>query len=158
LILAGAFAAQGGTNMSKAAINSDLTAVKAAVAAGEQVNEEDKWGWTPLLWSVYYDALPVTEYLLAQGANPNCQATRKYNRMKVGCTPLIISGYYGLPDHAGLLLKAGARTDLADGSGYKAMDYAKEYKFKEVVVLLEGAAAGPATPAKAVQPVVPPAQ
>jgi ankyrin repeat protein len=140
LILAAGFAAHAGLPLCDAARNSDLTAVKARVAAGEDVNEVDGKGWTPLLWAVFYDSSPITEYLLAQGAHPDCQAGMGYHMIKQGCTPLILAGYYGLADCAEPLLKAGARLDPVDRGGFTAMAYAKEFKFTEVAALLAQAA------------------
>ena len=128
---------QAGTSLSRGAIDGNLNTVKERIAAGESVNEYDKWGWTPLHWAVYYRSLPVTNFLLENGADPNLATTKDYSSMKSGCTPLIITGYYGLANFAETLLKHGAKADLADSSGIKAIDYAKQYQFTDVVELLE---------------------
>ena len=127
-----------GTDLSRAAIDGNLKVVKERMNAGEKVNEFDKWGWTPLHWAVYYRSLPVTQYLLENGADPNIKTKKAYGSMKSGCTPLIISAYYGIPNFAELLLKHGAKIDLTDDAGITAMDYANQYQFTEVVELLKG--------------------
>jgi ankyrin repeat protein len=128
---------QAGTELSRAAIDGNLAAVKARIAAGENINEYDKWGWTPLHWAVYFRSLPVTEFLLEKGADPNIATTKGYRSMKAGCTPLIISGYYGLANFAEILLKHGAKVDLTDSSGIDALGYAKQFQFTDVVELIE---------------------
>jgi hypothetical protein len=146
-LLLAAAVAQAGTPLSNAAGKGDLASVKAALAAGEKINEADKWGWTPLLWSVFYEKLPVTLYLLDQGADPNCVAGAKYHRIQAGSTPLIIAGYYGMTAVVEPLLQHGARPELTDRLGYRAIDYAKQFQFKEVAALLEPAAPVQALPA-----------
>jgi ankyrin repeat protein len=140
-LLLAATVAQAGAGLSNAATKGDLVAVKAALAAGEKINEVDRWGWTPLLWSVFYEKLPVTLYLLDQGADPNCKAGAKYHRIKAGSTPLIIAGYYGMTAVVEPLLRHGARPELTDAFGYRAVDYAKQFQFTEVTALLEPGAA-----------------
>ena len=137
---------QAGTSLSKATIAGNVPKMKACLDAGEKVDEIDKWGWTPLMWAVYYRNQPATQFLLEQKADPNIQSTRAYSKFAVKTTPLLICAYYGLDEPAELLLKAGAKKDLADQSGKQPMDLAKEYSFESFVTLLEGKAAK--TPAK----------
>ena len=145
-ILGASLSLFGGTKLSKAAISGYLTDVKECIKGGEQVNEIDKWGWTPLMWSVYYRHLPVTEYLLANGADPNIQATKAYGPMSPGATPLIIAVYSGLEDQTAALLDKGAKVDIADGFGMKAMDYANKFQFFAVADLLAGKGGSTGTP------------
>ena len=80
-----------GTGLSEAASAGDLEQVKARLAAGEDVNGFDKWGWTPLMWAVYDRHLALTEFLLERGADPNLQAQRSRRALAKGATPLIIA-------------------------------------------------------------------
>jgi ankyrin repeat protein len=107
------------------------------VAAGDKVNMIDRWGWTPLIWAVYYNSAEVTDYLLEQGADPNARTVKGYGAFGVGTTALMLGGYYGYTDLVEHLLAHGAKTDLADRKGVKALDYAKQYRFREVIALLE---------------------
>lgn len=125
------------TKLSRDAIDGNFGSVKKRVNAGGNVNEFDKWGWTPLHWAVYYRSLPITKFLLENGADPNLQTTEAYGSMQSGCTPLIIAAYYGLPDFAEPLLKHGAKTDIADDKGMTAIDFARQYQYKEVIELIE---------------------
>lgn len=138
ILLAGlAACTSSATKLSRDAIDGNLAAVKKRVNEGGDVNEFDKWGWTPLHWAVYYRSLPVTKFLLENGANPNVQTIRSYGSVKSGSTPLIIAAYYGLPDFTELLLKRGAKTNVADGNGITAIDYAKQYRYEDVIHLIE---------------------
>lgn len=125
------------TKLSRDAIDGNLAGVQKRVKEGSDVNGFDKWGWTPLHWAVYYRSLPVTKFLLENGANPNVRTTRSYGSVKSGSTPLVIAAYYGLPDFAELLLKRGAKTNVVDENGIMALDYAKQYRYEEVIQLIE---------------------
>jgi ankyrin repeat protein len=135
-LLGFAVALHGGTTLSRAAIAGDLEAVKAALKGGEKVNDMDKWGWTVLMWAVYYRTMPVTEYLLQQGADPNIKSTYAYNTIANECTPLIIAGYYGLDEFASVLVKHGAYRDAKDANGKTAGDYAKYYHFYSTAAII----------------------
>lgn len=137
LLVGLAACASSATKLSRDAISGNLTAVKKRVKDVDDVNELDKWGWTPLHWAVYYRSLPVTKFLLENGADPNVQTDAAYGSMHAGSTPLMIAAYYGLPDFAEVLLKRGARTNIADDNGITAIDYARRYQYTEVIQLIE---------------------
>ncbi len=125
-----------GTTLSKAAISGDLAKVKACIDGGEKVDEIDKWGMTPLIWAVYYKYLPVVQYLLDQKADPNIQSKGSYRSIPKQATALSVAAYYGLEEHASLLLKHGANSELVDNNNKKAIDYAKTYNFTPIVNML----------------------
>jgi ankyrin repeat protein len=143
-----------GTSLSRAATRGDLPRVMELVKKGEKVNEVDKWGWTPLLWAVFYQSEDVTKYLLEQGADVNVTATRPYSKMMPGTTPLIIASYYGLDNMIDMLLQKGAKVDAKDLSGKTALDYATQFKFDGAIQRLTKAPAAqaPAAQAPAAQP------
>ena len=124
--------------LSRAAVNGDLQEVKERVSKGEPVNEIDRWGWTPLMWSVYYGNFPVTEHLLASGADPNIKTEREYGNYLPGTTALILAAAYGHDDAVAALLKKHADPNVVDKKGKKAIDYAQEYNFEKCVALLKG--------------------
>jgi len=71
--------------LSKAVIGGDLGEVKAQYKATPgELNAIDKWGWTPLMWAVFYRYLPITEYLLEIGADPNIQGISAYGSVATG--------------------------------------------------------------------------
>jgi ankyrin repeat protein len=69
--------------------------------------------------------------LLAAGANPSVQNTRKQ-------TPLMAAAYQGDYDIAKALLDMGADRTLKDAAGKTAIDVAVERGHSRVVVLLRG--------------------
>jgi hypothetical protein len=125
-----------GTKLSNAALHNDVAKIQTLLASGEKIDEIDKWGWTPLMWAVYYSYAPAAQCLLDHKANPNVQATKGYRSIPKGSTPLIICGYSGLDDFAKMLLKAGADRNIVNEKGKKAIDYAREFGFEEVIKLL----------------------
>ncbi|MBK8791656.1 MAG: ankyrin repeat domain-containing protein [Holophaga sp.] len=132
LVLGSAVSLQAGASLVKAAIKGNLESVKQCLAAGESVNEADKYGWTPLMWGVYYQHLPVTEFLLERGADPNLQTTAKYSSFPAGTTALHLGAYYGKDELVATLVKKGAKTDLRDANGKSALDFALQYNFTTV--------------------------
>lgn len=138
VFLLGSFNLCAGTKLSKAVISEDLANVKACLKDGEKINEFDKWGWTPLMWAVYGRALPITEHLLANGADPNIRAEKSYGGLKKGATALVVAGYYGLDDQALALIGKGGKPEIADDSGKTGLDYAREYGFSDAILVLSG--------------------
>ena len=137
-----------GTPLSKAARDGDLAKVEGLLTQGEKVNELDKWGWTPLLWAVFYRQRPVTEFLLAHGADPNVRSEDSMRNFAKGTTPLVVAAYYGQADEAALLMAKGAKADLPDDQHKTAMDYAVSFQFQEVVDILGGKVAKAQVPGK----------
>ena len=123
--------------LSNAVLSGDLTQVQAQLkATPEELNQIDKWGWTPLMWATLRQYVPIVKFLLANGADPNIAAQKADVVIKAGATPLIICGYYGTPEIAKLLLEAKADPSKADNSGETALSYATKYEFKEMIELL----------------------
>jgi hypothetical protein len=55
--------------MIEAVKSGDTRALKALLAAGADVNEQDEQGWTPLNWAAGHGAVEVIELLLEHGAD-----------------------------------------------------------------------------------------
>lgn len=125
------------SGMSRAAIDGDLHAVKEFAGKGEKVNDIDKWGWTPLMWSVYYGNFPITKWLLDNGADPNIKTQREYGNYLPGTTALILAAAYGRDDAVKALLAKKADPGVKDRKGKRAIDYAEQYQFDKVVALLK---------------------
>jgi ankyrin repeat protein len=123
--------------LSRAAIDGDLKEAKALVDKGEKVNDIDKWGWTPLMWSIYYGNIPITKLLLETGADPNLKSTQPYGNYLAGTSPLILAAAYGHEEAVAALLKKNADPDYLDKNKKKAIDYAREYQFEKCVALLQ---------------------
>ncbi len=127
---------QGGTDLSRAAVDGNLTIAKERVKAGEKVNEIDRWGWTALGWAAYYGNEEVAVWLLENGADPNAKTTYKYGSYPSGVTPLILAAYYG---HDGILkqmLEHKGDPTMVDSKGKTALDYAKQFNFERCVTIL----------------------
>jgi len=125
-----------GSDLIKAARKGNLEVIKERMAAREGVNEADDRGWTPLMWGVYYRNLPVTEYLLDHGADPNLQSTNEYKGYPKGATALIIACQDGLDDQVGILVSKKAKLDVADATGKVAADYARKNESEPVLKAL----------------------
>ena len=138
LIMGGSIALFGGTKLSKAAIAGDLDKVKECISNGEKVNEIDKWGWTPILWAIYYRQEVVAKWLLNHGADPNSQSTMIYGDFPIGTTPLGLAVYYAQEDQVTLLIASKADPSIADSKGKKPMDYAKYYNLEGCASILSG--------------------
>jgi ankyrin repeat protein len=123
--------------LSRAAEKNDLEGVKARLAAGDPINQIDRWGWSPLLWTVYYNYLDLTNFLLEHGADPNVRAGKGYGQIEEGSTPLIIATYFGHPELVAPLLAHGAKTDPINVKAMSAVDYAKQLHFKLIQSMLE---------------------
>jgi uncharacterized protein len=138
LVIAAAQFAYAGNGLSRAAVNGDLQEVQERVQGGEKVNEIDKWGWTALMWAVYYGNFPVTKYLLDNGADPNIKTQESYGNYLPGTTALILAASYGHADAIAALLAKKADASVRDRKGKRALDYAKEYEFDKCAALLDG--------------------
>lgn len=137
LCLCGCFVLEAGTNLSKAVIDGDKTAILSLVASGEKIDDLDKWGCTPLIWAVYYKQPDVVKWLLAKGANPNIQSKKECGGMPPGATALGMAAYHDEEESVKLLLMRNADPLLADSKEKKPIDYAKMYELKNIISLLE---------------------
>lgn len=124
-------------NLSRASIAGDIQTVKELVKSGENVNGIDKWGWTALLWSVYYGNITVSKWLLEQGADPNIKTEKDYGSFLSGTTALILAASYNHPEALAALLNKNADASYVDKKGRMAIDYAREYGFDQSVALLQ---------------------
>lgn len=89
------------SKLTEAVLRSDLTAVKQAIASGDNLNELND-GMTPLLWAVFRGDIDVVRLLLESGADPNV-------RPNPSDSPLWhAEDDFGLTEIAGLLKSYGA--------------------------------------------------
>lgn len=123
--------------MSRAAVDGDLNAVKEYARQGQSVNSIDRWGWTPLMWAVYYGNFPVAKWLLDNGADPNIKTQETYGNYLPGTTALILAAAYDREDAVKALLAKKADKSVVDRRGKTALDYAQEYHFDRIVTLLK---------------------
>ena len=91
----------GGYDLVYAAYYGDLPEVKRLLAAGAEVNAQDKNGITPLMAASLAGHREVVEFLLAKGAEVNAQD-------KSGKTALMFATRMNHPEVRELLIKAEA--------------------------------------------------
>lgn len=125
-------------SLSQSVLDADMAAVQSRVQRGENVNEIDKWGWSPLLWAAYYNHYQISEYLLENGADPNLKSVRNQGPIPMGSTPLVVASYYGNAKITELLLKHGADKTIRNNEGNSAHDIARKYHFAPILELMGG--------------------
>jgi len=133
-------------SLSKSAINGSIEGVKKYMAKGESVNAVDRWGWTPLLWTAYYNYYDVAKFLLENGANVNFRSKKSYGSIDEKSTALIVASYYGFDGMVRLLLNHGADKSIENVKGMTAMDIATQYNMTAVLDLLGNAPVRKAKP------------
>ena len=126
--------------LAEAARTGNFRNVIALTKGGMDVNQYDH-GWTPLLWAVYYKYIPIVQYLLENGADPNLELIHPATEYQatviaLGSTPLIIASYYGSTEIVKLLVENNADPERKDHRGYRAVDYAVQFRFDEIVSIL----------------------
>lgn len=87
--------------LANAILEGDVNSVKQMLRYGEEVNQLDEYGFTPLIEAAIIENLPISELLLSNHANPNQQDV-------TGGTPLQWAVENNNIALATLLLKAGA--------------------------------------------------
>lgn len=145
----------------------DTAMVAAMLARGQDLNQRDEWGRTPLIVALQQDQAAVAEWLMRRGADPS--ATDAWGRtallvaaqlrntaaveslLRAGAdvdaanrndiTPLIAAAQTANRDAVALLLKAGAAIDRQDNLGWTALMWAASRKDEAIVrALLEAGA------------------
>jgi uncharacterized protein len=107
--LSSTLAAQG-SRLAELAKQQDRAAVRAQVAAGDDVNVAQGDGATALHWAAHWDDVEMAGLLLRAGARIN--AANDF-----GVTPLLLASANGRPAMIALLLEAGADPNLAAANG-----------------------------------------
>lgn len=102
--------------------------------AGAALEVRDVRGNTPLMLACGGRHLGAMDELLERGANPNCRDLQ-------GRTPLMLLAVLGEDEMVRILLKKKVDLTLVDHSMKTALAYAREYKRKAVIALLEKAGA-----------------
>jgi len=128
---------QDSTPLSKAAMGGDVEKLKDLVGAGGSVNSLDKWGWTPLLWAIYYGKIPAVQFLLDHQADANLKSAKAYGPFKPGIPPIIVAAYYGHDEAVAALLKSHADRGAVDADGKTALDWAVQFRFEKCEALLK---------------------
>ncbi len=125
-------------SLTRSAYRGDLDGVKKHVEKNADINQYDRWGWTPIMWAIYYNYYDIVKYLLEQNADPNARSMHDYGSVLKDSTPLILAATYGYGGIARQLLKHGANPKAVNRQGDTALTVAERYNFIEIANLLEG--------------------
>lgn len=138
-----------GDELTDAAVQGDLARVKAALAAGEGINEPDKRGWTPLMWAVFYQQDRLARWMVYHGGDPNAPSTRQWRSFPQGITPFWLVGYGGNEFLVPLFLASKADPQRRDGKGVTPVEVARLHNFHDCAALMEAKPSG-ALPLRAI--------
>lgn len=97
-------------NLHEAAKTGDKAAAEEFLAKGMQVNDGDRFGWTPLHLAAWHGKTDIVELLLQNGAQVDA-------RDKYQMTPLHWAAAYGQKDVAQLLVAKGANVNAKNEHG-----------------------------------------
>ncbi|MEW8277440.1 MAG: ankyrin repeat domain-containing protein [Candidatus Thiodiazotropha sp.] len=118
------------TPLMKAALNGHYEAAKRLIQAGADVNQADKGGYTSLMLAASNNHPDLVELLLENGAEIDRVETTK------GWTALIWAAKLGRQEAVMRLLSYPVDREIADFSGKRALDWARENRFQGIVALL----------------------
>ncbi len=119
------------TPLMKAALNGHYEAAKRLILAGADVNQTDKGGYSSLMLAASNNHPNLIDLLIKSGASINQVETTK------GWTALIWAAKLGHREAVRSLLKYPVDREFADFTGKRALDWARENRFHELVSLLE---------------------
>ncbi len=119
------------TPLMKAALNGHSEAVKRLILAGADVNQKDKGGYTSLMLAASNNHPHVIDLLMEAGAD--IDLVEKTN----GWTALIWAAKRGHRAAVERLVSHPVDRNIKDFSGKRAVDWAREKQFSEMLSLLE---------------------
>merc|ERR1712190_114656 len=108
----------GATPLMLAAWAGNDAEIKTLVETGEDLNEQDDFGWTAVRYAVRNSQAAAAKRLVDLGADVNKPS-------KTGRTPLMSAAGNGLVDMVDGLLKSGADLTLKDANGVTALEHAR---------------------------------
>jgi ankyrin repeat protein len=112
-----------------AAQSGDLPGIDAALKAGDDVNQADDYGMTPLLYAAASPNVSVVKYLLEKGADPNHMAHD-------GETALLVAARKSNRAAAEVLIQRGSKIDYLGEDGKTALAIATANKNQELFDML----------------------
>ena len=116
----------------------DIEEVKRWIRAGKNVNNQAVWA--PLAIAARQGYIDIVKLLLEKGANPNLSGKKSFPPL-IACACALGNGYAkGRIDDfaliAQILIKAGADVNLADSSGFTALELAVMQKANPFIEIL----------------------
>ncbi|OVE74849.1 hypothetical protein BVX97_06215 [bacterium E08(2017)] len=116
-------------NILKAIAKKDMDDVRAHIANGADINEQNNAGWSPLHYAVVRGNKDAVQILLDSGANVDLQT-------KTGKSALIFASDRNHIDIAKLLLEKNADVGAVDDAGWTALHFAAAKGLTEISELL----------------------
>lgn len=114
----------------QSAYKGDLKSLQQALDAGEDINQRDARGYTPLMMATYYNFYSIADYLLKNGADIDAQGQN-------GCTALILATCNKNIRIIKLLMKYNPNVDIVDHSGRSAKDHAANLNLEVISKILD---------------------
>ena len=118
-----------------AAQEGNVAKVRAMLDLGVDINTQDGWGSTPMMYAAVNGNTEVVELLLERGDDVND------GNHKMGRIPIMWAAQGGYDDTVRLLLTKGARTDLTGINGETAMMLACEEEHPSTIEILKASGA-----------------
>ena len=115
----------------KAVESERLDDVKAAIESGEDINQQDGFGITPLMQAVLIRSEKIVKYLCENNADVNIQSPVLKD------TVICLAAEYNIPSSLEILLEHGADVSLKTSSGETALDIAVKNKNNECVQIFK---------------------
>ena len=110
----------------EAAESGNFVEVKNLLDSGTNINMQDKYGSTALMWAAREGLTEIVELLLGNGAKIDMQDTD-------GKTALMWAAVWGRTETVELLLDKGANPDIKDNNDKTAFDLAKNDEIKNLL-------------------------
>lgn len=129
-------------SMTRAATRGDIEGVKSFLDKGENINGYDKWGWTPVMWAIYYNQYDLVKWMLARGADANARTQKDYGSIMKDSTPMIIAAAYGYGGIVRMLLNYKGDPRARDRAGESVESIADKNSFMDILILVRGGGRG----------------
>lgn len=117
------------TPLMETAQNGDIERLNELLTAGENPNEINEFGESPLLIAIVNEDIDIIQVLLKNGADPNIQDD-------YGWTPFMSAVMTENIEIGEILLEAGADPLLVDENGMSAIDHSKEIGNNDYIRLM----------------------
>ncbi|MEW8010783.1 MAG: ankyrin repeat domain-containing protein [Candidatus Thiodiazotropha sp.] len=119
------------TSLMKAALNGHTRVVERLILAGADINQKDKGGYSSLMLAASNNHPAIIDLLIEAGADIN------HVEMTQGWTALIWAAKRGHREAVERLLTYEADREITDFSGKRALDWARQNQFHEIISQLE---------------------
>jgi len=122
-------------SMAGAEVNTDLDTLKIFIREGAKADMHSEGAQAYFVEAAINGEKEIVQFFIKQGIDVN----KKFSTFWHTPTALMEASYKGQIEIVKMLIEAGADTNLEDRYGEKAIDYAREKGYDEIVALLEHA-------------------